>query len=137
MSEIRTRLRIPAARYTRHSLRDSFTVSFALFPFVVPVIGADYSARLDASVGASSARFPKFVHSRGAPFANFGKQRALAKFNQFPSAAFDLKFPVRTRGMLCGNIKSAALAPRDIAVRNNVARLSDVAASIASRAPRS
>ena len=51
--------------YVRHSPRDGFTVSFVLFPgtgLSCPRRQRIVIRRLDVSVGASSARFPKFVH---------------------------------------------------------------------------
>src|ERR1700741_5260320 len=56
------------------------------------------------------------------PSTNFGKQRALANL-RFSSAAFDLKFLLRTRGNLGRNFKSAAPAPHGFAVRDRRLRL--------------
>src|SRR5271169_4437907 len=76
----------------------------------------DHSTKLDASVGASSARFPKFVHRCSTLFRELRKAKGTSKL-MISSAAFDLKFLLRTRSKLCRNFKSAALAPHDFAVR--------------------
>src|SRR5271167_2368565 len=76
----------------------------------------DHSTKLDASVGASSARFPKFVRRCSTLFRELRKAKGTSKF-MISSAVFDLKFLLRTRSKLCRNFKSAALAPHDFAVR--------------------
>ena len=49
------------------------------------------------------------------PFTNFGRQRALA--NSRFQCRFRFEVPVRTRGNLRRNFKSAALVPHDFALR--------------------
>src|SRR5271169_3694522 len=76
----------------------------------------DHSTKLDISVGTSSACFPKFVHRCSTLFRELRKAKGTSK-PMISSAAFDLKFLLRTRSKVCRNFKSAALAPHGFAVR--------------------
>jgi hypothetical protein len=92
----------------RHSLRNGFNGLFRALPgepgFVV-TIPAQCKAlsRVDASVGASVAPFPKFVCYSRPTFTNFGKLGATAIFNS--RAACDFEVPTRNRGKLWRNFK--------------------------------
>ena len=77
--------------------------------------------RLDASVEAPSARFPKFVHPCGTLFRELRKAKGTSKILN-SSAAFDLKFLFRTRGNLDRNFKSAALVSHDFTVHGIATR---------------
>jgi hypothetical protein len=73
------------AEARRHSLRDGFNTYSTLFPAIglfVTVIGAmrKHRRQLDASVEASSARFPKFVHPRGIFPRELRKGKGTSKF---------------------------------------------------------
>jgi hypothetical protein len=73
--------------------------------------------KLDASLGAASARFPKFVRHRSDPCHELRKAKG-TRDSGFSSAAFDLKFLSQIRGNFRRNFKSAALGPYSFAVRH-------------------
>jgi hypothetical protein len=111
------------------------TACFALFPAIGLFCHrrfAKFIAKLDVSVETSSARLPKFAPCCSTFFNELRKAKGTCK-SQISSAAFDLKFLFRTRYKLCRNFKSAALVPRDFAVRCLCRSSFDMAASTASR----
>ena len=86
-------------------------------PGVVASVACEWFRKLDASLGAASARFPKFVLHRSDPCHELRKAKG-TRDSGCSSAAFDLKFLSQIRGNFRRNFKSAALVPHDFAVRS-------------------
>jgi hypothetical protein len=110
---------------TRPSLRNGFNGFLRALPgdrALLPPSPAQRASVVAVLTPASGRLVPAFrslCTFAARSFANFGKQRALVKF-QIPVPLFDLKLLLWTRGNLSRNFKSAALVPHDFAVRSPV-----------------
>jgi hypothetical protein len=96
------------------------TVSSALFPVTRRCCHRHRGLllRLSASLGAASARFPKFARHRS-DFCRELRKAKGTRDSEFSSAAFDLKFLWQIRGNFRRNFKSAALGPHVFVVRRS------------------
>ena len=96
-------------RLTRHSLRNGLNDLFRALPgepgFLATIVSAmrKHCRQLDASVGTSVARFPKFVRNPRPHFHELRKASGNSNFDS--SAAYDFEVPKRNRGELLRNFK--------------------------------
>jgi hypothetical protein len=137
MKEAYERSRHRYAETVRRSLHDGFNGFLRALlgdrAFVVTVIGAMQSivANLTPASGRLVPAFQSSFTFAAPSLTNLGKQRALAnlKFR----CGFRFEVPVRTRGNLRIDFKSAALVPHEFAVRSRRHSSSDAVTSITSR----